>query len=43
MYNAQYKGTMIIGEPFRTKAGELYDFGSQGLSHKVSKILPTLS
>lgn len=27
MYNAQYTGTMIVGEPFRTKPGELYDFG----------------
>ena len=27
MYNAQYQGTMIVGEPFRTPKGELYDFG----------------
>ena len=27
MYNAQYAGTMIIAEPFRTNKGELYDFG----------------
>jgi aarF domain-containing kinase len=27
MYNAQYAGTMIVGEPFRTTKGELYDFG----------------
>lgn len=32
MYNAQYQGTMIIGEPFRTGDDELYDFGSQGLT-----------
>jgi aarF domain-containing kinase len=43
MYNAQYAGTMIIGEPFRTEGDDLYDFGSQGLSEKVSKILPTLA
>ena len=28
MYNAQYTGTMIIGEPFRTAGSDLYDFGS---------------
>ena len=27
MLNAHYKGTMIIGEPFRTSKNELYDFG----------------
>jgi aarF domain-containing kinase len=43
MINAHYKGTMIIGEPFRTKNNQLYDFGCQGLTEKVSKILPTLS
>ena len=43
MYDAQFKGTMIIGEPFRTKDGELYDFNEHGLAMKVSKIIPTLS
>ena len=43
MLNAQYTGTMIVGEPFRSEVGELYDFGSQGLTEKVYKILPTLS
>ena len=43
MYNAQVQGTMIVGEPFRTNEGELYDFGLQGLSAKIGKILPTLS
>lgn len=36
MYEAQYKGTMIIGEPFRTKDDELYDFNETGLAMKVS-------
>lgn len=43
MYNAQYTGTMIIGEPFRTKGDELYDFGAQELAKRVVTILPTLS
>jgi len=43
MFNAQYKGTMIVGEPFRTKPGELYDFGQAGITQKVHSILPTLS
>ena len=34
---------MIIGEPFRTKKGELYDYGAAGMTSKISKILPTLS
>lgn len=28
MLNAQYTGTMIVGQPFRTEEGQLYDFGS---------------
>ena len=43
MYKAQYDGTMIIGEPFRTQKGELYDFGEIGLSKRVGRILPILS
>mmetsp|Transcript_13124 Transcript_13124/g.22170 ORF Transcript_13124/g.22170 Transcript_13124/m.22170 type:complete len:103 (+) Transcript_13124:1680-1988(+) len=43
MFSAHYAGTMIVGEPFRTKEGELYDFGSQGLAQKVEKIIPTMS
>lgn len=43
MYNAHYTGTMIVGEPFRTEKGELYDFGVAGLTEKVYKILPTMS
>lgn len=43
MLNAHYTGTMIVGEPFRTKGDELYDFGSAGLTEKVYKILPTMS
>lgn len=27
MFGAHYEGTMIVGEPFRVKKGELYDFG----------------
>lgn len=43
MFNAHYTGTMIVGEPFRTKEGELYDFGTAGLTEKVYQILPTMS
>ena len=43
MLNAHYKGTMIVGEPFRTKAGELYDFGVAGLTEKVQDIMPTMA
>ena len=43
MMDAQYEGTMIVGEPFRTPPGELYDFGKQGLMSKVQSILPILS
>lgn len=43
MFNAQVKGTMIVGEPFRTEPGELYDFGAAGITAKVHTILPTLS
>lgn len=34
---------MIVGEPFRTEPGELYDFGNGGILSKVNSILPTLS
>ena len=43
MLNAHYTGTMIVGEPFRTNAGELYDFGSAGLTEKVQHIMPTMA
>ena len=32
MLNAHFQGVMIVGQPFRTKDGELYDFGAQGLA-----------
>jgi aarF domain-containing kinase len=32
MLIAHYTGVMIIGEPFRVPKGELYDFGTQGLT-----------
>ena len=44
MLNAQYTGTMIVGEPFRLpNHDDLYDFGQAGLTEKVMRILPTLS
>lgn len=43
MLNAHFEGTMIVGEPFRTAEGELYDFGGHNLTEKVSRIIPTMS
>ena len=43
MYDAHYEGTRIIGEPFRMKDGELFDYGGAGLAQKIGGLLPTLS
>ena len=44
MTDAHYLGTKIVAEPFRVATvDDLYDFGQQGLTEKVYKILPTMS
>lgn len=44
MENAHHTGVMIVGEPFRTShRDELYDFAAAGFTHKITKLLPTMS